>query len=252
MSVRWLLVSTVLVVLGPPSFADVGPTKLETLIEGADLVVTGKVINVTAASETFKIAEVRILQTLHGKTDKAMVRYIASPLFPDDVSDALPGETTLLFLRKLRKPPSEYPADIREITRGEPLFYLAHAGRGRLVPVRIDGDDYIYFRLGHGILLPPKLLALWKQDPKDSNLGSLRVNDLLGFIEHYTATKQRTDRSSRRMLRFSSHRANQVVLKRKTAFRRTLDSPNDCRAGDDRRPNQTDVQHDEPTFARRI
>jgi hypothetical protein len=187
MVIRLLLILAVLVALGSTDFADVGSTKLETLIDGSDLVVLGKVVSVTAVgSNGFKIAEVEITQTLRGQTESANLRYIATPMTDDDASDAQLGESALLFLRRLSKPPSEYSADVRKITRGEPLFFIAHAGRGRLVPVRINGDDYVYFRLGRRILLPPKLSALWKQDPKDPSLGLVRLNDLLDFIKQYS------------------------------------------------------------------
>ena len=185
---RFVQVLAVLVIVGSISFADIGPTKLETLIEGSDLIVLGKVTDVTTIGHGFKLASVEVTQTVRGQTD-AKLRYIASPVTFEDISDARIGETAVLFLRKPKKTPSEYPEDVLEITRGQPLFFIAHSGWGRLVPVSIDGDNWIYFRLGHGILLPQKLLALWKQDPKDSNLGLVRVNDLLDFIEHYASTK---------------------------------------------------------------
>jgi hypothetical protein len=145
---------------------------------------------VTAVNnEGLKIAEVKITRTLCGQRDLTGLFYIASKMFPDDISDAQLGETTLLFLRKLRKPPSEYDTAIQKVTRGAPLFYVAHSGRGRLVPIRIEGDDYIYFRLGRRILLPPTLSALWKPDPKDRSLGLIRLSDLVDFIEHYDQSK---------------------------------------------------------------
>lgn len=185
---RLFMVLAGLIVLGSTAFADVGPTKLETLIAATDLVVLGRVVNVTAVgSDGFKIAEIEITQTLHGPTKNTRLCYIASPINDDDVSNAHLGETALLFLRRVRKPPSEYPANIREISRGEPLFFIAHAGRGRMVPLSINGDDYVSFRLDRGILLPPKLLALSKRDPKDSSLVLVRLSDLLDFIKEYSA-----------------------------------------------------------------
>jgi len=158
----------------------------------SDLIVLGRVTEVTTIGNGFKLASVDVIRTLRGQTGAVRLRYIASPITLDDISDAHVGETAVLFLRKPQKPPSEYPDDVLEITRGQPLFFIAHAGRGRLVPVRIDRNDWIYLRLGHGILLPQKLLALWKQDPKDSALGLVRLNDLFDFIEHYAATKKST------------------------------------------------------------
>jgi hypothetical protein len=176
-----------LVTFGSTNLADVGPTKLETLIEGADLIVLGKVLSVTAVgSNGFKIAELDISQTLRGKTENARLHYIASPMTDDDASAAQPGETALLFLRKLRKPLSEFSTDIPETTRGEPLFFIAHAGRGRLLPVRTIGNDYLSFRFGRRILLPPKLSALSKPDPKDRNLSLVPLSAILDFIKNYS------------------------------------------------------------------
>jgi photosystem II stability/assembly factor-like uncharacterized protein len=182
---RALLSLAALLIINSANFADVGPTRLETVINEANLVVMAKVIDVKTLDKGFKLAEIEVTETLRGETTNAKLHYIASPLTPEDVSAAQKGETALLFLRRLRKPPAEYPVDIKEITQGEAVFLVAAAGRGRLVPVKVDADNYVYFRRDRGILLPPKLSALWRQDANDPTLGLIRLDDLLDFIKQY-------------------------------------------------------------------
>lgn len=165
---------------------------MEAVINEANLVVMAKVIDVKTLDKGFKLAEIEVTETLRGQTTNAKLHYIASPLVPGDVSAAQKGETALLFLRRLRKPPAEYPANIKEITHGEAIFLLAAAGRGRLVPIPIDGDNYIRLRRDRGILLPPSLSALSRQDPEDPSLVLVRLNDLLSFIKHYPADSPTT------------------------------------------------------------
>jgi hypothetical protein len=172
------------------NFASIGPTRLERVIEEANLVVMAKVIDVKILASGFRLAEIEVTQSLRGQIPSDKLYYIASPLTPEDVSDAQKGETTLLFLRRLRKPPAEYPANIREITHGEAVFLVAAAGRGRLVPVKVDADNYVSFRRDKGILLPPKLSALWRQDANDPTLGLLRLDALRDFIKQYRRTQE--------------------------------------------------------------
>jgi len=64
---RLLLVLMTLLVSGPNNFADVGPVKLETLIDGVDIIVVGRIIDVKVLASGFKLAEVEITQTVRGQ-----------------------------------------------------------------------------------------------------------------------------------------------------------------------------------------
>jgi len=166
-------------------YADIGPAKLETLIEGSDLVVLGKVSEIKTLDDGFRVATVEVIETLRGSEQRKTLYYIASHLTPEDVSDAKVGDAGVLFLRKPQKPVQKYPDAVRKITHDQPLFFIAHAGRGRLIPVKIDADNYVHFRRDRGILLPLKLSASARQDANDPSLLLLRLDDLLNFIKQY-------------------------------------------------------------------
>src|SRR5882762_7434693 len=128
------------VALGTSCRADIGPTKLETLVSLSDSIVVGKVVNVTTVNAALRVAEVDVSQTFKGNPTVKRLYYQISRKQLEDTSDAKVGETALLFLRQPHNVmPSDYPKAIQKVTHKTPLFYISHAGRGRLIPtVRRD------------------------------------------------------------------------------------------------------------------
>jgi hypothetical protein len=183
---RLLAVATIVVLCVQTISAGVGSTNLDSFIQGCDLVVRGTVVEIVITPHGTRLATLNITETLRGRTNSTTVRYIASPFYTEDISDGKVGESVVLFLQKFRKPPKDYPPEINKVTQGEPLFFIVVAGRGRLVPTRIRGVDYVYFRKKGVILLPKKLLEVWTPDPKDSALGTVRLHDLLDYIRAYS------------------------------------------------------------------
>ena len=179
------------VVLATLCLADIRPTKLETLISLSDSIVVGKVVSVTTVNDELRVAEVEISQTLKGSSSSVKRLYYQIPRNSlEDTSDAEVGETALLFLRQPHNVlPSNYPKAIQELTHGTPLFYLSHAGRGRLIPIALNGISYVYVRRDGSIIVPESVAVKWGSDQNDPGLGLVRLDDLLKFIADHLSTK---------------------------------------------------------------
>ena len=179
--------------LATSCLADVRPIKLETLIGLSDSIVVGKVVSVRAVNDELRVAEVEIGQTLKGASSVKRLYYQIPRYSLEDTSDAQVGETALLFLRQPHNlQPSNYPKAIQEITNGTPLFYLSHAGRGRLIPTSLNGISYVYVRRDGSIIVPESVAIEWGSDPSDPGLGLVKLDDLINFI----AGRLRTNKSA--------------------------------------------------------
>jgi hypothetical protein len=109
--------------------AEVARITLSKLIDTSELIVVARETTVEdgpanvnlerGAASPVKVATARIVEVWKGKTGHE-VRYIASPTWTCDISEAKVGEPVVLFLRK---------------SKTEPFMLIAHSGRGRM-PIR--------------------------------------------------------------------------------------------------------------------
>jgi hypothetical protein len=123
-----------------PLWARVADISLKELVDGCDLIVVATVSKVEDAPGDLKLGEevtvpveiatARVLEVWKGNAPRE-VRYVASPTWTCDVSDAKVGERVVLFLKK---------------PEGWPIRVIAHAGRGRM-PIRdVNGKLYATIR----------------------------------------------------------------------------------------------------------
>jgi len=106
-----------------PLHAKVISLSLEELIKQAELIVVAKVEKVSSPIDDKRYAEAKVTEVWKGAQTES-VEFLASPTWACDVSDAVKGETVVLFLIKSKQSRS---------------YQIAHSGRGRM-PQRAVGD----------------------------------------------------------------------------------------------------------------
>lgn len=105
------------------------PPKLSQLAQGSELIVLARVESVrelAVPGEYTAWATATVTEVWKGPDVKSVV-YLASPTYACDISDALPGETVLLFLKK-------------EEGLG---WVITWSGRGRMPLLNRNGKDYV-------------------------------------------------------------------------------------------------------------
>jgi hypothetical protein len=154
-----------------PIWARVGTVTLKELVETSDLIVVATEMKVEDGPADFKIEEeiipspkvaiARVLDVWKGKAGPE-VRYLASPAFPCDISDAKVGERVVLFLTK----PKELP-----------FWAIADWGRGRM-PIRVvEGKSYATIHTGDVQLLKG-VLTIPGPEPKYDFIRSVELGRL--------------------------------------------------------------------------
>jgi hypothetical protein len=154
-----------------PLWARVGTVTLKELVDRSDLIVLATETKVEHGPTDFKIegevipspqvATARVLEVWKGNADPE-VRYLASPTWPCDISQAKVGERVVLFLMK----PPDWP-----------FWAIADSGRGRM-PIRdVAGKAYATIYTGD-VLLPKGITTIPGAKPKYEFIRSVELNRL--------------------------------------------------------------------------
>jgi hypothetical protein len=106
-----------------PLHAKVGFMSLEELINQAELIVVAKVEKVSGPIDNKRYAEAKVTEVWKG-AQLETVEFLASPTWACDVSDAVKGETVVLFLIKRKQSRS---------------YQIVHSGRGRMPQRAVGG-----------------------------------------------------------------------------------------------------------------
>jgi hypothetical protein len=90
--------------------------------------------------------------------------FVAEPTWTCDTSDAVAGETVLLFLSRVREQTIERPnlgkPPVRVgAAKQQALFYIAHSGRGRMPVRQVNGQTYVTLWT-EDVLLPPGIQTI--------------------------------------------------------------------------------------------
>lgn len=130
---------------------------LAELIKGADCIVLAKVDGLLAY-EDLTVARAVPIRTLKGDAEAKRFYFVAGRTWACDVSAAERGEIALLFLTRakservsrhlLGKPAARVSV--------KPLFFIAHAGSGRMPLRTVKGQPHVTVRLGD-IHLPARI-----------------------------------------------------------------------------------------------
>jgi hypothetical protein len=146
------------------AFAKVGGLSLEELVRISDAIVVAHVDRVSAALIGKKWAVASITETWKGSTD-SKIRFLASPTWTCDISEAKKGETVVLFLVKDKNP-----------TR----YVLALSGRGRMPVREVSGKTYATF--WPEVKLPIDISTIAGPEPKWDFIKSLEVQKLRELV----------------------------------------------------------------------
>jgi hypothetical protein len=173
-------------------FADAGTRTLEEMIQRSRYIVLARVARVKIV-DNVKLAELEVSCVLKGDSDVSRLYYWASPSWMCDVSDAQPGEEALYFLwyPDLDVPRSKehlrFLKRAYSFTQGATIYVLEHSGRGRFKPKLIDGEGFLYVHKYSDVIFPASIEIVGHPDPKNPNLGLVRLKDVVSFIAARTA-----------------------------------------------------------------
>ena len=147
---------------------------LKELVNASDLIVLASELKIEDGPDDLnlgeemppiKIATASVLEVWKGSAGHE-VRYVASPTWRCDISEANVGERVVLFLLK---------------PNGWPLHAIAHAGRGRM-PIRdVEGKSYVTI-WAEDVRLPKGVMTIPGPDPKYEFIRSVDLNGLRSTV----------------------------------------------------------------------
>jgi hypothetical protein len=154
-----------------PARASVASITLKELVGRSDLIVVARETKVEDGpadlnlgedvKSPIKVATARIVEVWKGKAGPD-VRYIASPTWTCDISEAKVGESVVLFLSK---------------SKSVPFMFIEHSGRGRM-PIRdVNGRRHATIWV-IDIELPRGVKTIPGPEPEYGFIRSVVVDDL--------------------------------------------------------------------------
>ena len=163
MLIRWCLLGTLLL---STASARIASTTIEALIENSDAIVVAKVTELLPTSTEkgdLVYATARVEHSLKGSLTESFMFY-ASAGWVCDASGAIKDETALFFLGR----------------SDNGVYYIQHAGRGRMPFREIDGKTYV--TLWDDVVLPAKAPLVAGPEPKYSFIRSVELSYLEGLV----------------------------------------------------------------------
>jgi hypothetical protein len=142
--------------------AKVPRVTLGYLIRTSDYIVLARVegVDARAGMKIARAVPLREFKATHpADSGRAPFYFVAEPTWTCDTSDAAPGETVLLFLSRVReqtivRPDLGQPPVRVGAAKQQPLFCIAHSGRGRMPARQVNGKTYVTLWTDD-VLLPP-------------------------------------------------------------------------------------------------
>jgi hypothetical protein len=173
MVMRTLFITLCLLLFAVPHlFAKVGAVQLAELAEGSDLIVIAKVESVTKPLIGRQHAIARVLDVWKGSPTES-AKFVSSPSWTCDISEAVEGEMVVLFLEKSDR-------------RGS--YTIAHAGRGRMPLRTVDGATYATF--WPEVRLPEGTPTVDGPEPQWDFIRSVELGILRDLVEDAMREKE--------------------------------------------------------------
>jgi hypothetical protein len=177
--------------------AKVGSVEFAALVKASDVVVLGNVVDVSTV-DGVKVARVKVIETYKGtKVDQLF--FLAQPTWICDISEAMKGETALLFLTAYedRWKGSELillkPLPTREALQragvGQAMFQIVDSGRGRMPLRSVGGEKYATVWVGD-VRLPVSVRTISGPKPDRSFIRSAALSDIVGLVQSQVALAQ--------------------------------------------------------------
>jgi hypothetical protein len=178
--------------------------KLKDMARRSAFIVMGRISRIELV-DGVKLAEIEVVRTLKGNPGVTRLYYWASPTWLCDVSDGEVGEEGLYFLwnldkhlSKLNQAHRQFLKKARNFTQGATIHLLEHSGRGRFKPKYIDGEGYLYVHKHGDVIFPSSIKVVQRPDPKNTNLGLVRLEDVFSYIAKQGAFNARLNKPLRR------------------------------------------------------
>jgi hypothetical protein len=157
-------------------WAEVAEIPLIQLVARSNLIVLAKVSKLEDAPAEIKteddraftrvkVATAQVTETWKG-TPLRDVRYVASPLWTCDISDADKGERAVLFLVK---------------RTDSPIMTIAHSGRGRMPLRQVEGTSYATI-WSDDVQLPKGTVTIPGPEAKYSFIRSIELSKLKELV----------------------------------------------------------------------
>ncbi|MEP7338037.1 MAG: hypothetical protein ABI977_09865 [Acidobacteriota bacterium] len=161
------------------AYSRAASAKLTDVIKRSDLITMGSVSGITAVNG-YRVATLRIEAVLKGNTAIREVRFLASPTWTCDISDAQPGERGLYFL-SLPNKETEFPSQYN----GQPIYLIQHSGYGRMLTV---GEGK--FRLTSLIDLPEAFPKEEGRSENNERFTLIATKDVVRLIRQVNTTQK--------------------------------------------------------------
>ena len=145
------------------SLAKVGTVELADLVVRSDLILVARVEAVITPATGGRYANARVDEVWKGPQMKA-VEFNASPTFWCDTSNAVEGETILLFLK-------------RDVSGA---LAIMHSGRGRIQIRTLDGKSYATF--GGEVIVPKEMAMKQVRNMNGVLIGLVELTTLHNFV----------------------------------------------------------------------
>ncbi len=156
-AISYCLILSLFLAFPLSTHAKVARIELSKLIQQSNYIVLARVESITEM-DGVKIARAVPLQAFKGANNLTAFYFVAEPTWTCDTSQAKQDETALFFLnqsrgqiikrRLLRKPDARVTV--------QPLFFIAHSGRGKM-PLRVvNGAHYVVAPPGD-VVLPRRM-----------------------------------------------------------------------------------------------
>jgi hypothetical protein len=171
------------VLYGGIAQAKVAPGKLEDMAGSSDVIVLARVEEVISVRD-LKVARAVPQEVFKGSLKQESFSFVASPTWACDISDAVRGETALLFLRRAKGSTVSLdglgkPAVTIDHT---PLYRIAWSGRGRMPLRMLRGERYTTLWTGD-VILPRGIETVPGPEARYASfIRSARLSDILRVI----------------------------------------------------------------------
>jgi hypothetical protein len=157
------------------------------LFKQSKVITLAEVESITFVAKT-KIATAKILKTYKGKPTGQTVKFVAQETWACDISNAIKGEKVLLYLVSTStgiKDEGVNAAAKELATKGEMLYSIGHAGRGRIPILSTESEPTVPTHAaderGWSINLNLEVPDSKHIQKISKDLGTIKISDLITY-----------------------------------------------------------------------
>jgi hypothetical protein len=166
-----LVIAAVLAVAVSHAHGEISSISLHQLAEKSDIIAIARVEATRDRADDKTYARAAIIETWKGRPS-SHVKFLATPTWACDISEAVTGETALLFLTW------------EEASRS---YVISHAGRGRMPLRTVRGKRYA--TLWEDVILPRETATIAGPERKYDFIRSVELATLQKLVRGALATR---------------------------------------------------------------